>query len=159
MNEEKDVKKDEEIVKKAKKVKEVETPVRKGLKSKEDIVKNWLPRYTGRPLEEFGHYILLTNFSKYVGLFSEWNDDAPICVCTCQPLRTSAAATAASNGLSKSPWLLWCVSASARVPRSANSRKCLRSRTPMALVRERSICSPPKEKFTPTNRTTGTCKR
>lgn len=50
MNEEKDVKKDEEVVKNAKKVKEVETPVRKGLKSKDDIVKNWLPRYTGRPL-------------------------------------------------------------------------------------------------------------
>ncbi|GAB1462508.1 AMP nucleosidase [Pedobacter sp.] len=81
MNEEKDVKKDEEVVKvvkKAKKAIEVETPVRKGLKSKEDIVKNWLPRYTGRPLEEFGQYILLTNFSKYVSLFSEWNDNAPI---------------------------------------------------------------------------------
>ena len=78
MNEEKDVKKDEEVVKNAKKVKEVETPVRKGLKSKDDIVKNWLPRYTGRPLGEFGQYILLTNFSKYVTLFSEWNDNAPI---------------------------------------------------------------------------------
>ncbi len=32
MNEEKDVKKDEEIVAKAKKVKEVETPVKSGLK-------------------------------------------------------------------------------------------------------------------------------
>src|SRR5690606_22486662 len=36
------------------------------------------PRYTGRPLEEFGSYILLTNFSKYIQLFSEWNDNAPI---------------------------------------------------------------------------------
>ena len=78
MNEEKDVKKDEDIVEKAKKVKEVESPVKPGLKSKGDIVKNWLPRYTGRPLEEFGEYILLTNFSKYVQMFSEWNDNAPI---------------------------------------------------------------------------------
>ena len=78
MNEEKDVKKDEKIVAKAKKVKEVETPVKSGLKSKEDIVKNWLPRYTGRPLEDFGSYILLTNFSKYLSMFSEWNDNAPI---------------------------------------------------------------------------------
>lgn len=57
---------------------QVETPIKKGLKSKEEIVSNWLPRYTGRPLNQFGHYIILTNFSKYVQLFSEWNDHAPI---------------------------------------------------------------------------------
>ena len=78
MNEEKDVKKDEEVVAKAKKIKEVNSPVRKGLKSKTDIVNNWLPRYTGRPLDQFGQYILLTNFSRYVSMFSEWNDNAPI---------------------------------------------------------------------------------
>lgn len=78
MNEEKEVKQDPEIVKSAKKVKEVESPVKKGLKTKEDIVKNWLPRYTGRPLDQFNDFILLTNFSKYLQLFSEWNDDAPI---------------------------------------------------------------------------------
>ena len=44
------------------------------MKSKEDIVKNWLPRYTGEKLENFGKYILLTNFSNYVRLFSDWND-------------------------------------------------------------------------------------
>lgn len=81
MNEEMDIKKEEVIaekVKKTKKVKEVESPVKPGLKTKEDIVKNWLPRYTGRPLVDFGSYILLTNFSKYVQMFSEWNDNAPI---------------------------------------------------------------------------------
>ena len=41
------------------------------LKSKDDIVRNWLPRYTGMPLEEFGQYILLTNFQNYVQNFSE----------------------------------------------------------------------------------------
>ena len=76
MNEEKEVKKDAKSG--TKKVKEVETPIKSGLKSKEDIVINWLPRYTGRPLEEFGKYILLTNFSKYVSMFSEWHDNAPI---------------------------------------------------------------------------------
>jgi len=40
---------------------------------KEDIVKDWLPRYTGRKLEDFTPYILLTNFQKYVDLFAEWN--------------------------------------------------------------------------------------
>ena len=43
------------------------------MNNKEEIVKNWLPRYTGMNLEEFGEYILLTNFSKYVDLFAEWN--------------------------------------------------------------------------------------
>lgn len=50
----------------------------KGLKSKEDIVTNWLPRYTGRPLDEFGSYILLTNFSHYISMFSKMHGDAPI---------------------------------------------------------------------------------
>jgi AMP nucleosidase len=41
---------------------------------KEDIVHNWLPRYTGAPIESFGKYILLTNFSNYVKLFAEWHN-------------------------------------------------------------------------------------
>jgi len=43
------------------------------MKTKQEIVKNWLPRYTGQKLEDFGKYILLTNFMKYVDLFAEWN--------------------------------------------------------------------------------------
>ena len=42
--------------------------------NKEEIVKNWLPRYTGELLENFGEYILLTNFSNYVNMFAEWNN-------------------------------------------------------------------------------------
>jgi AMP nucleosidase len=41
------------------------------MKSKEEIVSNWLPRYTGKKLEEFGEYILLTNFQNYVEMFAE----------------------------------------------------------------------------------------
>ena len=44
------------------------------MNSKEEIVNNWLPRYTGMALEEFSSYILLTNFSKYVELFATWNN-------------------------------------------------------------------------------------
>src|SRR5207237_7877266 len=44
------------------------------MKTKEDIVKNWLPRYTGQSLDNFGKYILLTNFSNYVKMFAEWNN-------------------------------------------------------------------------------------
>ncbi len=43
------------------------------MKTKEEIVKNWLPRYTGEKLENFGKYLLLTNFSNYVKLFAEWH--------------------------------------------------------------------------------------
>ncbi len=44
------------------------------MKSKEEIVANWLPRYTGKKLEEFGSYILLTNFAKYVIDFAKMNN-------------------------------------------------------------------------------------
>ena len=41
------------------------------MKTKPEIVKNWLPRYTGESLDNFGQYILLTNFSNYVELFAK----------------------------------------------------------------------------------------
>lgn len=44
---------------------------KKYMKTKQEIVSNWLPRYTKRPLEEFSKYILLTNFNNYVDLFAE----------------------------------------------------------------------------------------
>ncbi|MBM3150986.1 MAG: AMP nucleosidase [Chloroflexi bacterium] len=43
------------------------------MKTKDEIVTNWLPRYTGLPLEEFGRCILLVNFSNYVQLFADWH--------------------------------------------------------------------------------------
>lgn len=39
--------------------------------TKLDIAQDWLPRYTGMPLEEFGDYVLLTNFRSYVQNFAE----------------------------------------------------------------------------------------
>ena len=41
------------------------------MKTKADIVNDWLPRYTGVALHEFGQYILLVNFSNYVHLFAK----------------------------------------------------------------------------------------
>ena len=41
------------------------------MKKKQEIVENWLPRYTGVALEDFGEYILLTNFIGYVQMFSD----------------------------------------------------------------------------------------
>ena len=37
--------------------------------TKQQIVENWLVRYTGQPLEDFGKLVLLTNFNKYVDIF------------------------------------------------------------------------------------------
>ena len=38
---------------------------------REDIARNWLPRYTGMPLDRFGDHILLTNFRNYVTSFAQ----------------------------------------------------------------------------------------
>ncbi len=40
--------------------------------TKQEIVENWLPRYTNRPLKDFTQHILLTNFRHYVDLFAQW---------------------------------------------------------------------------------------
>ncbi len=41
------------------------------MKTKAEIVSDWLPRYTGRPLDQFGKYVLLSNFVNYVEMFAE----------------------------------------------------------------------------------------
>ena len=43
------------------------------MKTKAAIVANWLPRYTGTPLKDFGKHILLVNFSDYVRRFAKWH--------------------------------------------------------------------------------------
>ncbi|HVU15994.1 MAG TPA: AMP nucleosidase [Candidatus Didemnitutus sp.] len=43
------------------------------LNTKKRIVEDWLPRYTGVKLKEFGRYILLTNFDRYVEQFAHWH--------------------------------------------------------------------------------------
>ncbi|MCB0495193.1 MAG: AMP nucleosidase [Cyclobacteriaceae bacterium] len=41
------------------------------MKTKQSIVENWLPRYTGVELDKFGEYILLTNFKNYIQMFAD----------------------------------------------------------------------------------------
>lgn len=41
------------------------------MKTKEEIVNNWLPRYTGQELAKFGEYIILCNFHNYVQKFAD----------------------------------------------------------------------------------------
>lgn len=42
------------------------------MKTKEEIVRNWLPRYTDTALKHFGKHILLVNFESYLQMFSAW---------------------------------------------------------------------------------------
>ena len=44
------------------------------MKTKIEIVENWLPRYTGTQLDEFGKYILLSNFHSYLEMFAKWHN-------------------------------------------------------------------------------------
>jgi AMP nucleosidase len=44
------------------------------MRTKEQIVANWLPRYTGTPLDAFAKHILLVNFSTYVEQFAAWHN-------------------------------------------------------------------------------------
>ncbi len=39
------------------------------MKTKQEIIENWLPRYTGIPTDKFEKYVLLTNFQGYLDLF------------------------------------------------------------------------------------------
>ncbi len=59
------------------------------MKTKQEIVENWLPRYTGVPLNEFGQYILLTNFGNYVKMFAE-KFNVPVCG-TDKPMQSATA--------------------------------------------------------------------
>ena len=44
------------------------------METKNNIVENWLPRYTGVPLQTFGKYIILVNFQAYVNMFADWHN-------------------------------------------------------------------------------------
>jgi len=44
------------------------------MKTKEEIVNNWLPRYTGKSIDSFGKYFLMTNYLYYVELFAKWHN-------------------------------------------------------------------------------------
>ena len=49
-----------------------------------ELARNWLPRYTGMPLDQFGDHILLTNFRYHLEAFAErfgcdlFGDDKPM---------------------------------------------------------------------------------
>ena len=58
------------------------------METKKQIVENWLPRYTGVDIDQYGEYILLTNFTDYVEIFAQHfgvevqGRDRPMCSAT-----------------------------------------------------------------------------
>lgn len=69
------------------------------MKNKGEIVKNWLPRYTGVGIDSFGKYILLTNFNNYVEKFAEMNGVKVDGVGTSMPSSTAGEITMINFGM------------------------------------------------------------
>ena len=72
------------------------------MKTKQDIVENWLPRYTDRKLSDFTEYILLTNFTKYVELFAEHFDVPIVGLQSSMPSASSGKITMINFGMGSS---------------------------------------------------------
>ena len=69
------------------------------MKTKKEIVANWLPRYTGVELESFGQYILLTNFDNYVESFSKLKNTVVLGNDKAMPSATSEGITIINFGM------------------------------------------------------------
>ena len=48
------------------------------MKTKQEIVGNWLVRYTKHDLESFSDFVLLTNFNNYIDIFCDINGVEPV---------------------------------------------------------------------------------
>ena len=69
------------------------------MKTKEEITENWLPRYTGATLAQFGEYILLTNFKKYLKDFCEVTGTKIIDPSAAMPIATAGDITMINFGM------------------------------------------------------------
>jgi AMP nucleosidase len=69
------------------------------MKTKKEIVENWLTRYTGQELDEFGAYVLLTNFDHYLDLFCEFQHTLPVDTSKPMPCATADGITMINFGM------------------------------------------------------------
>ncbi len=71
------------------------------MKEKDQIVENWLPRYTGVPLDGFGQHILLTNFGGYLGHFARLTGAEIVGTARPMPSATAAGITMINFGMGR----------------------------------------------------------
>lgn len=69
------------------------------MKTKQDIVENWLVRYTGQKLEDFGKLVLLTNFNKYVDIFCDLKGVQPASMDSAMRCATEGGVTMINFGI------------------------------------------------------------
>ena len=69
------------------------------MKTKTEIVNNWLPRYTGLALEEFSKHILLVNFQGYLELFASINNTESAVRNVAMPAATAKGITMINFGM------------------------------------------------------------
>jgi AMP nucleosidase len=69
------------------------------MQTKDEIVSNWLPRYTGMELDQFGSFVLLTNFSNYLEKFAEWHSVEIVGKRKAMPCATSGDVTMINFGM------------------------------------------------------------
>jgi AMP nucleosidase len=69
------------------------------MKTKKDIVENWLVRYTGQNLDTFGNHILLTNFDHYLERFCTLQNTTIIDNTKPMPCATSEGITIINFGM------------------------------------------------------------
>ena len=102
------------------------------MKDKNEIVSNWLPRYTGLPLEAFGEHILLTNFGGYLHSFARLTGATVVGLDRPMPSATSDGITMINFGMGSASWATWCCRSrrsAAKAPRTTTCRrKCRRCR-------------------------------
>lgn len=69
------------------------------MKTKKEIVENWLVRYTGQALEEFGKFILLVNFDHYLDRFCSITGSSIVDPTKPMPCATSEGITMINFGM------------------------------------------------------------
>lgn len=69
------------------------------MRTKKEIVENWLVRYTGQSLDSFGRHILLTNFDHYLDRFCSLQDTEIVDPHKPMPTATSGGITIINFGM------------------------------------------------------------
>ncbi len=89
---------------------------------KQQIVDNWLPRYTGMKVEDFSQYILLTNFSGYLAKFAMWGQTQIVGASRSMPCATADGITMVNFGMGSPNTATVCDLLTAIGPKNADGK-------------------------------------